>query len=170
VQLTPCDGTNSSEKWCCGDTMDCCGKTNSARAVIIPKMLVLGSNSTSSVAPSSSTSAASAASSSASASSSSSAQQDTSFKKQRNIGLGVGLGIGLPVMLALGLLLGALFMKRRRGETSYAVAELHDDTVQADKTPTAHEAQVGYPRSELYAKRSNAESELGPGRMKVELP
>lgn len=37
--ITPCDGTNTSEKWCCGDTTACCANAN-RDLVSFPKQFV----------------------------------------------------------------------------------------------------------------------------------
>lgn len=39
VQLTPCDGTATSEKWCCGDSTDCCSAGFEYKALYIPQKL-----------------------------------------------------------------------------------------------------------------------------------
>lgn len=38
--LTPCDGTSTSEWWCCGSSVDCCGSDNPNRHRIFPTLTI----------------------------------------------------------------------------------------------------------------------------------
>jgi hypothetical protein len=112
VQMTPCDGTATSEKWCCGATRDCCDDgVNAHRAVLIARVLGNGTkmaNGTSSVSlPSSSASAAAAPTTSPVPG------KEKMRIKNWAIGVGVGIGLGFPLMFALGIAVSVFRSKRR---------------------------------------------------------
>lgn len=67
--MTPCDGTSSSERWCCGTSTNCCNPDSNLGVVILAKKFldaapstVTGSRTASSTASSSSTSKTSSSS------------------------------------------------------------------------------------------------------------
>ncbi|OAK95316.1 hypothetical protein IQ06DRAFT_381174 [Phaeosphaeriaceae sp. SRC1lsM3a] len=148
--MTPCDGTATSEKWCCGDKADCCDAENAHKAVTVPRKLgqKFSANSTSASASSSPTPGSSQQSSSAS---------DVKWK----IGLGVGIGIGFPIMLALGILLG-MFCFKRKGEAQSSASEVQGNEVaqgHVKRQATDDTVELMTPVSELW----------GDGRCKAEL-
>ncbi|KAH8722610.1 hypothetical protein GQ44DRAFT_729483 [Phaeosphaeriaceae sp. PMI808] len=151
VQLTPCDNTNSSEKWCCGDTTNCCMPGSKELPVIIPRFL--GNSS----APLPSSPLSPSSSSSRSASSSSSAPISSSpdpTKRQRDIGIGIGVGLGVPVILALGFAFGIYYMKRHR---TAPIVTLETYNHEEYKVPDVYMAELDAPGMELPAGRQDVE-------------
>ncbi|KAF1993509.1 hypothetical protein P154DRAFT_625395, partial [Amniculicola lignicola CBS 123094] len=88
-QITPCNGSSSSERWCCGDSTDCCTPEDNPAAIILSQIfgVVTLPESTS--------------------------QSENSHAKLTKITLGVGLGIGIPILVVLGALLWFTLARRR---------------------------------------------------------
>ncbi|KAF2247734.1 hypothetical protein BU26DRAFT_506919 [Trematosphaeria pertusa] len=136
--MTPCDGTPTSEKWCCGMTDSCCDTD----AVLLPRTFgaALSSTSTSaSVATSSSSSATTLASSassptseptasptlspSPSPSTSAEANADATTQPSSSTGLSAGAKAGAAIGAIAGVAaffsIGYLIARRRHGWTSW---------------------------------------------------
>lgn len=121
--MTPCDGTDYSEKWCCGASSDCCGTGNE---IIVPTNIY-----TSSVASTTSSSSASATSGSStttsglssastrSPSSESESEPDSSSGLSTGAKVGVGVGVSVGGLTILGAL--AFFLYRRRASKTQIV-------------------------------------------------
>ncbi|KAH7380211.1 hypothetical protein DE146DRAFT_288033 [Phaeosphaeria sp. MPI-PUGE-AT-0046c] len=153
VQMTPCDGTATSEKWCCGNKKDCCAADSAQKAVIVPRKL--GEKASSSSSTSSSPTAA-APDSSAMPSQQPSSTSDAKWK----IGLGVGIGVGLPVMLVLGIVLGMFCFKRKRQSPAAEVQGYETSQSMVKRQATDDTIELETPVSELWGDR----------RTKAELP
>jgi hypothetical protein len=112
AQITPCDGSNTSERWCCGSKTTCC--TNNIDVIELPAVFngraVTLSNkpaSTRTTSTGTSTPAAVTTSSNTSPSSSSASQSAQSEKKGLSSGAKAGIGVG--VTLGVFALFGAAF-------------------------------------------------------------
>lgn len=113
--MTPCDGTDYSETWCCGDDTMCCGSGNEVHIPkniypAEPKSAIFTSSSSAPTSPNTPTS-----SSDPQSSSESSAGLSTGAKA----GIGVGVGVGGCAIIAL---LAFFFLRRRRREDNAAAA------------------------------------------------
>ncbi|KAL6705606.1 hypothetical protein ACN47E_006553 [Coniothyrium glycines] len=106
-QLTPCDNTSTSERWCCGDTTECCSEGSKEKAVIIPRSLGVFLSSASAAATASSSGAVLEPSKSP-------APDNPNGSRGRNIGLGVGVGVGALLLLLAGFWLFLRHKKRAR--------------------------------------------------------
>ncbi|KAJ4983949.1 hypothetical protein SVAN01_10570 [Stagonosporopsis vannaccii] len=122
AKITPCDGTATSSRWCCGDTRGCC---NSNTGVVLLEQVLgqvsssvisFSSSATSPAAstPSSSQSSTSAASSAAASSS----PTDTNNPNSASSGLGGGAiaGIVIGAIAGLALIAAALYFARRASQ------------------------------------------------------
>ncbi|KAG9185286.1 hypothetical protein G6011_07830 [Alternaria panax] len=146
AQMTPCDGTPTSEFWCCGDSNECCSSSSisttgssTLKKIRIPKRLgevVESSSSSVGPTPASSGAASGVSSEPTSTGTPTGAQSmptstatdqsgqtgggETSEKKTsntgRNVGVGVGVGVGAAVFL--GLIAAMLIRKRRNRNKS----------------------------------------------------
>lgn len=109
--MTPCDGTPTSKRWCCGDSDACC--TNMIGVVELPEKFVgravVSSSSSSSVSSATATSGASQATASAPG------QSNSSSPPPEPAGLSGGAKAGIAIGAILGalLLLGAVFFVRK---------------------------------------------------------
>ncbi|KAF1849211.1 uncharacterized protein K460DRAFT_415619 [Cucurbitaria berberidis CBS 394.84] len=94
AQITPCDQSGTSEKWCCGNSTDCCTSGSASEIVIIPR--ALGNLTSGSLSPPPGTDT-----------------NKNNARKRRNmrIGAGVGIGFGVP---ALGVIIWWCLWHRRK--------------------------------------------------------
>ncbi|KAH7088116.1 hypothetical protein FB567DRAFT_331613 [Paraphoma chrysanthemicola] len=155
-QMTPCDGTPQSEKWCCGSSNRCC-LTN---PLIVPQKFVHAiKGSSSSVAPAASVTSTSSLRSSVTStaviSSSTASVEDTASSSSSSMGRGAIAGIVVGAIAGIALLLVAGFLIAKRRRNSSAV-ELQSDYppeqsyMQEQKTTYAHEVDaVDAQRSEM---------------------
>jgi hypothetical protein len=114
--VSPCDGTNSSLSWCCGNKADCCARDSTKPRYKIAKIFgqaVVADNSTStsvvtSSSISSSTTTASAAATSKPSSTAAAAANAASsgLSTGAKAGIGVGAAIGVIALIAVGVLIG----------------------------------------------------------------
>jgi hypothetical protein len=139
AQLTPCDGTATSEYWCCGDSDACCDSSSTALAskkIRIPRELgsdgVVSASAQSASSIAESTSSATrpissnaeptimgAGPTSAATNLAGSSEGDNNGEKLttgRNIGIGVGVGVGVVVGALLGAIV-TLLLRRKRAQT-----------------------------------------------------
>jgi hypothetical protein len=159
VQLTPCDGTSTSEKWCCGDTTYCCSAEQVHQAVIIPQKLGEGlALSAPSSFPSADVSATKVTpiETFSALPSHSPASGNASSKGRTNIGigLGVGLGVGVPTLCFIAWL--CLYHRKRhcsKAMDSDAQQEIADES--KGTTATAHELAAPAAVEELSAVRED---------------
>lgn len=146
--MTPCDGTGTSEMWCCGDTRDCCEGVGAHKAVFVTRVLA---NSTLSNSTSSTTSEPTK----------SSTHRPKKDARSYTIGVGVGFGLGFPVMFALGMALSAVKSKRRGGLAaemqSQDVKEFHGRQAKGDAVKEANVEELETPVGELYEQRTQLE-------------
>jgi hypothetical protein len=107
--MTPCDGTPTSEKWCCGThNIACCGTDKE-----IALATVIGVPNTSSKA--SSTSKSSSTSTPISSPNATQSSTQSSIPKVLTLGAKVGIGIGV-VVIGLATVLGPLCFWWKRGK------------------------------------------------------
>ncbi|KAF2792956.1 hypothetical protein K505DRAFT_418116 [Melanomma pulvis-pyrius CBS 109.77] len=154
VQLTPCDGTSTSEKWCCGDTTSCCSPENAYKAVYIPRNFSSSAahglpptptpNTTSSVTPS--------------------VTPNPQGKKLTNgakAGIVLGTIIGAILFLALGFFLGFLGRRllKKTAKTTKPPAEIGSESI--------HDIHAY--RFEAESKRPSFSHELGDRRSRAEM-
>ncbi|KAF2741836.1 hypothetical protein M011DRAFT_462947 [Sporormia fimetaria CBS 119925] len=146
IQMTPCDGTRDSEKWCCGETTDCCTEDGGVRAIVLAptlgQPLPARETSTASILPSVAVSSTSSALISSSTSgtatpttdafptsgdsdtptaspnpTSSSTAPENSLSTGAKAGIGAGAGVGAIILIALGFFIAkALSWKRAATE------------------------------------------------------
>jgi hypothetical protein len=111
VQLTPCDGTATSKKWCCGDNTDCCAAGVEYKALYIPQKLTSKSSALS-VAPAP---VQNQTLSSNSTSNSTSSEPPVAPPKGLSGGAKAGIGIGVVLGVILSLAAGffAGYMAKR---------------------------------------------------------
>ncbi|KAH6633046.1 hypothetical protein C7974DRAFT_163792 [Boeremia exigua] len=126
AKITPCDGTATSSRWCCGDTRGCC---NSNSGVVLLEQ-VLGQVSSSVISSSSpaTSSSSSVTTPTPSTTSASAAPLDTGSTSTKSNGLSGGAigGIVVGVVVGLALIAAALFFARkasRRKKAPYAAPD-----------------------------------------------
>lgn len=164
VRLTPCDGTNSSEKWCCGDTTNCCTSEDN-KAVVIPGQLgnvstspsispritsTSLSSSTSSSSLNSSTSSSTQGSSIDIATASSLGSNSSSLSGGEIAGMSGGVAIGVVLLSGLGFLSVKRWQTTRMKNTVKLEAcrsfSFHKDK---SKVTALHELDTREPHSEM---------------------
>lgn len=152
--MTPCDGTATSETWCCGGNTKCCGK---AGEIKIAATLGASPSSSSSSSSSSSTSSSSAASSTSSSApsvestatstptSTSSSSPSSSAEPSPATGLsgGAKAGVAIGAIAGVGAILAAGFLLVRRRKQQKA-----NDPYTAPVEVGDYDAS--YPHSEMY--------------------
>ncbi|KAH8426574.1 uncharacterized protein LDX57_004311 [Aspergillus melleus] len=117
TQMTPCDGTDYSEKWCCGITADCCGTKDE---VSVPRNIYISTSLTNGLSTSTSTqtsahsqtrftSARADPTSSLSSSQSSKPESSSDLSTGGKAGIGVGVAVG--AIAVIGLL--TFFLRRK---------------------------------------------------------
>ncbi|KAL4875704.1 hypothetical protein BJY04DRAFT_223822 [Aspergillus karnatakaensis] len=126
AQITPCDGTDNSTEWCCGQNTDCCG-TNSAVTIapVLPALFSTAISSSTSTLPSTATGATPSnptpdpASASAHGSS-----PDAETNSSTGLSTGAKAGIGIAVAVGAVAMIGGLVfvwvVKRRSSPPGYA--------------------------------------------------
>ena len=110
--MTPCDGTNSSEVWCCGGTTACCDSPG-LKPVTLARQFGVSATSTATVSRTAGTTSTRASSSKTSVPATSSATfSATAAPSNNNDGLSTGqkAGIGVGVPLGLAVLVGAVLL------------------------------------------------------------
>ncbi|KAF1954979.1 hypothetical protein CC80DRAFT_594624 [Byssothecium circinans] len=111
--MTPCDGTNTSTRWCCGTSTTCC--TNNFGVVELPQSFIgRAISSTSSTAPSP-TSANSISPGVTSPSQTAPSAQNPTPDQKQNTGLqsGVKAGIGIGIAVGVFALIGGIWFVRK---------------------------------------------------------
>ena len=106
TQVVPCDGTATSERWCCGTSTDCC-TTN--KGVVTLEQVFEGNSSTTVSATSSQSSTPSGTSTSATS------VETIASVEPRSHGLpgGVIAGIVISIVVGLAMLLATIVLARR---------------------------------------------------------
>lgn len=149
-RMTPCDGTNTSETWCCGGTPACCNGPNAVNLA--------------SVLQSSTTSGYHTTSTSVGGTGASTPGSSTDLKpglsKGAKVGIGVGAAIGGVACLAL---VGFFYVKFRRLERRVQAAEAEntrgDDSrlgSQQIQKPELMASMPQYQKPELMASMPNS--------------
>ncbi|CRG89648.1 hypothetical protein PISL3812_06687 [Talaromyces islandicus] len=115
VVVTPCDGTSSSETWCCGATTDCCDTS----PITIAQIFNPGTTSTTSASTATATSTqqhthTSTATSTPSPSESSPSSSSSGLSTGAKAGVGVGVAVGVIALFAVGF----IFLRRRKSASS----------------------------------------------------
>ncbi|PVH91266.1 hypothetical protein DM02DRAFT_664172 [Periconia macrospinosa] len=120
ARMTPCDGTPTSKKWCCGDSSSCC--TNNIGVVELPDKFVgraifssasaSSSSSTPASSPSASTSPPSTLNTTGQSQPASSAPPPPPTSAT-GLSIGAKAGIAIGAILGVLLLLGILFFVRK---------------------------------------------------------
>jgi hypothetical protein len=131
--MTPCDGTNSSAKWCCGDSSDCCALPDDSPNVHFlaatfgastsPQASSTGSVATASI-PSSTTATASASTSPPTSSNSNANNNDLSSGAKA--GIGVGAAIGALILLGLGFFIAKSMQWKKKAKAAQGDGSLHN--------------------------------------------
>ena len=121
VNVTPCDGTDSSEYWCCGNSTACCGDDASFGKEKVDRVFlgIISSSSMSSIASSTSTSmplSSSSPSSTSTPSPTTTPPNDDSggLSTGAKAGIGVGAAFGVIALLALGAFIGRRSYKKKK--------------------------------------------------------
>lgn len=109
--MSPCDGTDTSLTWCCGNSTSCC---DTDRAVHLPTDIYGTTSAFTSSNAASSTS-------SPSSTSTDSSSQGSSSGLSSGAKAGVGVGVGVGVCLIIALLVVSFLLRRRRYEGNAAV-------------------------------------------------
>jgi len=162
VQLTPCDGTATSEKWCCGDNTDCCPAGFEYKALYIPQKL----SNTSSAQSLYSAQVQNQTATSNSTSIPSPAEPAKGLSGGAKAGIGIGIVLGVLVSLAAGFFAGYLAKRhwKRLGDTKDVRVELGSaNQYSAGDFQYEHKASV-YASHELNGARAH---EIGGGQHMV---
>ena len=117
--MTPCDGTSSSEKWCCGThNTDCCG---TGQEIVLAASLGISSTS-STTSPSTSTPSQSSQTHTSSSSTSSPTASSSPSGLSTGAKAGIGIGsVGLAVLI-VGTVFLFMFLKKKSGPHTTEVA------------------------------------------------
>lgn len=135
--MTPCDGTDYSDTWCCGGTTDCCGTD----AEITVPANIYESSSTPASTPTSTSISTSASLTSTEASRTSGAgaippseQPSASTGLSSGAKAGIGVGVAAGVIIVIGLL--AFFViQRRRKKAGIASGTMFGSSAQPGTVP-----------------------------------
>lgn len=110
--MTPCDGTDYSETWCCGETTDCCGTGDE---IIIPTNIYVSSSLTpTSTSTSESPTSTAATTSSDSTATPSSEQSPAPSGLSTGSKAGIGVGVAAGVIIVLGFFAFFVIHRRRK--------------------------------------------------------
>jgi hypothetical protein len=169
--VSPCDGTNSSLSWCCGNKADCCARDSTKPRYKIAKIFgqaVLADNSStptpfvSSSSISSSTTPASAAATSTPSSTAAAAANASSsgLSTGAKAGIGVGAAFGVIALIAVGVLIG----RRSHNKKQAVPAREHEDPF--PKPGTMYPMQQNGPHPNGYNYQySVLQATSGPGEL-----
>lgn len=130
----PCDGTNSSEKWCCGNTTSCCAPAFNPNAVTVAQLFTGLATSLSTLLPSHSSSTAEPTSSPFDAAVSPSSDLTVGAKAA----IGVSIVIGVAAIFGLGFYVAAKHF-RRKGSTLAPADTAAASVVDLDRIPQIYE-------------------------------
>ncbi|OJJ01398.1 hypothetical protein ASPVEDRAFT_82924 [Aspergillus versicolor CBS 583.65] len=162
--MTPCDGTDYSETWCCGPTTDCCGNSDE---ITLPAD-IYASSSTPTPTPTSETSTSeSRTSTSATTSSDSTAtpSSEQSPASSESSGLSSGSKAGIGVGVAAGVIIGLGFfafflIQRRRKRAAIAPGATFDGSARRGAAPGAPQELEQSAVYETPADKQNTRYEL----------
>ncbi|KAF1966362.1 hypothetical protein BU23DRAFT_326744 [Bimuria novae-zelandiae CBS 107.79] len=112
VVVTPCDGTSSSQTWCCGTTTDCCEEGSELPRYSVARRF---GDPTSILVTSSSFVSSAAVSPGPSGTSDTSAKNKTELlSRGTKAGTGVDAGLGAVVLFAAGIMTAKVAHRRKR--------------------------------------------------------
>ncbi|KAL4781974.1 hypothetical protein BJX76DRAFT_369473 [Aspergillus varians] len=156
--MTPCDGTDYSETWCCGQTTDCCGTDEE---VTIPTNIYVSTSTPNSTSTSTSASLTStqATTSSSSTTTPSSEQSQTSSGLSSGSKAGIGVGVAAGVIVVVGFF-SFLVMRRRRKRAVIASGTRLDGSAQPGAGPDVPQELEPTPVYEKPADKQNTRYEL----------
>ncbi|KAL1795495.1 hypothetical protein ACET3X_005719 [Alternaria dauci] len=137
VTVTPCDGTPTSEFWCCGDSTNCCTDPNLEKFKVEPTFsgIITSSLLPTSASASVSPSASSTSSTPSSSNSNANANANTSTPAPSAIpqnnhsaglstgakaGIGVGAAAGVIALIAVGIFIGRRSHNKKKNEVTEA--------------------------------------------------
>lgn len=131
--MTPCDGTLTSETWCCGaDNKNCCGSDSA-----ISIAALFGAPSTSTAQTASATSNA-ATSSAATATATSISSSSTGLSDGAKAGIGVGVGVGaVAVAVIAAVAFWAVRRRKQKGNVANKIYVAGTGPVAAAAMPEA---------------------------------
>ncbi|KAG9195720.1 hypothetical protein G6011_00841 [Alternaria panax] len=127
ANVTPCDGTDTSEQWCCGNSTACCEDASFGSHSVAPVFLgVITSSSSSSIPSATSTSVPLSSSSSSSTptplpTTTPSNGDNRGLSTGAKAGIGVGAAVGVIALIALGVFIGRRSHKKGK-ETAEATS------------------------------------------------
>ncbi|KAF2646827.1 hypothetical protein P280DRAFT_464988 [Massarina eburnea CBS 473.64] len=139
-QMTPCDGTSTSDRWCCGNTKNCCNADNKIDIVTLAaKFGESSSTAKASSTPTSSgssntasnTASASTSNASSATSSPTSASEATGLSTGAKAGIGIGAVVGCAALVGVGVWL-TLASRRKNGKAGSAETPELDGHYAAD--------------------------------------
>jgi hypothetical protein len=115
-QLTPCDGTSTSERWCCGNSTGCCDGSGKAVVLLAQTLAAFQATPTSTRVRSGTTNFASSTEIQGVATSTEASSQSKNGTNRKSgglsvgakAGIGVGAGVGALVLLGLGFFLSTV--------------------------------------------------------------
>ena len=142
AQLTPCDGTRNSTRWCCGNSLSCC-KSNDGY-VELPQEFH-GAISTSKPSPASPSASSSASSAPKSSASSTGFQVAQSQGKELSAGAKAGIAVGIVAAVLVALAAGYFARQAQRYKKEASTLKATNELFLAEKPiydTYAHEAPV----------------------------
>ncbi|OJJ07501.1 hypothetical protein ASPVEDRAFT_46799 [Aspergillus versicolor CBS 583.65] len=154
AQMTPCDGTDYSEKWCCGDNTDCCGTGDE---IIVPTNIYVSSTATSTSASESPTSTSTTTGTGAIASPSPEESPESGLSTGAKAGIGVGVGAGVVIVLGV---VAFLVIRRRRRKGMVASGTTLDSSAQPGVVPQVPQELSQTPVYEKPADKQDTRYEL----------
>ncbi|KAF2872363.1 hypothetical protein BDV95DRAFT_593749 [Massariosphaeria phaeospora] len=125
AEMTPCNGNETSETWCCGTNTDCCGTKDEVR---LPVIMGLSSSSSSSIAVSTSTPSTSLGSTGTSTPTAAPLAESPRVEQRASLGAGAIAGIAVSVTIAALAILALLILGRRWRRRKAALNEPAEGT------------------------------------------
>ncbi|KAF2624469.1 hypothetical protein BU25DRAFT_153203 [Macroventuria anomochaeta] len=114
--VTPCDGTENSTVWCCGESDSCCGHNSTEPRYTIAKKFAAAVSTTSSTLTSIvvSTSSTTPTINSVIAVATNNAKSDTGLSTGAKVGTGVGAVVGALALIGLGMFIARALQWRKK--------------------------------------------------------
>ncbi|KAL5040803.1 hypothetical protein BDW71DRAFT_193068 [Aspergillus fruticulosus] len=161
--MTPCDGTDYSKTWCCGQTTDCCGTDEeiTVRANIYVSTSTPTSTSTlTSTNPSLASTPATTSSGSTATPSSEQSQETSGLSSGAKAGIGVGVAAGAIAVVGF---FSFFVIRRRRKRAVIASKATSDGSVQPNAVPEVPQEFEQNPVCEMPVDNQNTRYELPAG-------
>ncbi|KAF2273604.1 uncharacterized protein EI97DRAFT_155028 [Westerdykella ornata] len=149
IRVTPCDGTRTSEKWCCGETTDCCDKPY---ALVLAQTLGASPSTISSTISGHPTSTSITNSATGDPSSTATTNTpDSPSSGNLSVGAKAGIGVGVAVTGLVLLTVGFIWAKKSRSRRNAVPYESHgvEPGIPA-YTEYKHNAELPVTPGELY--------------------